>query len=227
MKRNRELHDHEAPTPSDLTAGFDAVMADLDRASAHELDALALEAERVEIGLSAYELGMEHLARGTRGKALDWLEKASRRGVTSAGRVLDDLLRDRDVDIERPSPAPAEKEAAAIRDAALKKAEQLLAAVEQEKEVMLKEAHAEAAEVRRKADQAYKALQGAVQELAVVTRRREDIDSEISRVQDVLEALESFEAPTGTGGSGTGTGSGGRAADAAGASEVSATSTRR
>ncbi|MDQ0833467.1 hypothetical protein QF032_005311 [Streptomyces achromogenes] len=29
-------------------------------------------------------------------------------------------------------------------------------------------------------------------------RRREDINAEISRVQDVLEALESFEAPPGS-----------------------------
>ena len=34
-------------------------------------------------------------------------------------------------------------------------------------------------------------------ELEVLVRRREDINAEISRVQDVLEALESFEAPGG------------------------------
>ena len=34
-------------------------------------------------------------------------------------------------------------------------------------------------------------------ELEVLVRRREDINAEISRVQDVLEALESFEAPDG------------------------------
>ena len=34
-------------------------------------------------------------------------------------------------------------------------------------------------------------------ELEVLVRRREDINAEISRVQDVLEALESFEAPPG------------------------------
>ena len=34
-------------------------------------------------------------------------------------------------------------------------------------------------------------------ELEVLVRRREDINAEISRVQDVLEALESFEAPRG------------------------------
>ena len=33
-------------------------------------------------------------------------------------------------------------------------------------------------------------------ELEVLMRRREDINAEISRVQDVLEALESFEAPS-------------------------------
>ena len=32
-------------------------------------------------------------------------------------------------------------------------------------------------------------------ELDTLVRRREDINAEISRVQDVLEALESFEAP--------------------------------
>jgi hypothetical protein len=44
--------------------------------------------------------------------------------------------------------------------------------------------------------------------LETLVRRREDINAEISRVQDVLEALESFEAP----GSG-----GGKSAVAAGA----------
>ena len=41
-------------------------------------------------------------------------------------------------------------------------------------------------------------------------RRREDIQAEISRVQDVLEALESFEAPGGgkDGGSNSGANSG-------------------
>ncbi|MEU6992407.1 hypothetical protein ABZ953_17330 [Streptomyces sp. NPDC046465] len=223
MKRNRELHDHEAPTRRELAAGFDAVMADLDRAPAHELDALARAAERVEIGLSAYELGMEHLAQGARGTALHWLETASRYDVTSAERVLEDVLCDRDVDkdvdkdinIDRPSPAPAENEAAAIRDAALKKAEQLLAAVERKREVMLEEAHAECADIRRATVSANEKLQEVHRELDLLTRRREDINSEITRVQDVLEALESFEAPTGTGRSG------------AEASEASATGTRR
>jgi prefoldin subunit 5 len=34
-------------------------------------------------------------------------------------------------------------------------------------------------------------------ELETLVRRREDINAEISRVQDVLEALESFETPGG------------------------------
>jgi hypothetical protein len=32
--------------------------------------------------------------------------------------------------------------------------------------------------------------------LEILVRRRQDINTEISRVQDVLEALESFEAPS-------------------------------
>ena len=54
-------------------------------------------------------------------------------------------------------------------------------------------------------------------ELEVLVRRREDINTEISRVQDVLEALESFEGP----GNGEGKGGGVKAAAGAGATRSS------
>ncbi len=51
-------------------------------------------------------------------------------------------------------------------------------------------------------------------ELDELVRRRKDINTEISRVQDVLSALEAFEAPSpvaqaATGGAGGGTANGG------------------
>jgi prefoldin subunit 5 len=44
---------------------------------------------------------------------------------------------------------------------------------------------------------ARQAVEEGKRELEILVRRRQDINAEISRVQDVLEALESFEAPGG------------------------------
>ncbi|MDX2974727.1 hypothetical protein, partial [Kribbella solani] len=44
--------------------------------------------------------------------------------------------------------------------------------------------------------EAMRSVEEGKRELEVLVRRREDIQAEISRVQDVLEALESFEAPS-------------------------------
>lgn len=52
-------------------------------------------------------------------------------------------------------------------------------------------------------------------ELDTLVRRREDINAEIGRVQDVLEALESFEAPGGAAKSTKSTVSAGAAAGSA------------
>ena len=52
-------------------------------------------------------------------------------------------------------------------------------------------------EVAEAVEEARRTVEEGKRELEVLVRRREDINAEISRVQDVLEALESFEAPGG------------------------------
>ncbi len=81
-----------------------------------------------------------------------------------------------------------------MRIAAVKKAEGLLKEAEQKKATLVKEAEELKAEAVR---EARRTVEEGKRELEVLVRRREDINAEISRVQDVLEALESFEAPAG------------------------------
>lgn len=79
----------------------------------------------------------------------------------------------------------------------MKKAEGLLKEAEQKKAELSREAD----KIKADAEQEATAMIDKGQrDLDVLVRRREDINAEISRVQDVLEALESFEAPSGGGG---------------------------
>ena len=87
----------------------------------------------------------------------------------------------------------ANSEAGKVRIAAVKKAEGLLKEAEQKKAALISEAEAIRSEAVR---EARAAVEEGKRELEVLVRRREDINAEISRVQDVLEALESFEAPS-------------------------------
>jgi dsDNA-specific endonuclease/ATPase MutS2 len=80
-----------------------------------------------------------------------------------------------------------------VRIAAVKKAEGLLKEAEQKKASLVKEAQELKAEAIREAK---RTVEEGRRELEILVRRREDINAEISRVQDVLEALESFEAPS-------------------------------
>ncbi|MGO4421950.1 hypothetical protein AB4Z54_25405, partial [Streptomyces sp. MCAF7] len=62
-----------------------------------------------------------------------------------------------------------------------------------------KKADVERDATRRRADaeaEARRIVDEGKRELELLKRRQEDINAEISRVQDVLAALESFEAPT-------------------------------
>lgn len=88
----------------------------------------------------------------------------------------------------------ANSEAGKVRIAAVKKAEGLLKEAEQKKATLVREAEELKAEAIR---EARATVEEGKRELEVLVRRREDINAEISRVQDVLEALESFEAPGG------------------------------
>ncbi|WP_431774844.1 protein kinase domain-containing protein [Streptomyces cucumeris] len=86
----------------------------------------------------------------------------------------------------------AETEAASVRIKAVRKAETLLKEAEDKRSAALREA----AELRIAAQrEAELTIDQGRRELQLVLRRREDINAEISRVQDVLEALESFEPP--------------------------------
>jgi vacuolar-type H+-ATPase subunit E/Vma4 len=88
----------------------------------------------------------------------------------------------------------ATSEASKVRIAAVKKVEGLLKEAEQNKA----EAEREAERVRREARaEADRIVSEGKRELETLTRRREDINAEIGRVQDVLAALEQFEAPGG------------------------------
>lgn len=80
-----------------------------------------------------------------------------------------------------------------MRIAAVKKAEGLLKEAEQKKATLVREAEELKAEAIREAK---RTVEEGKRELEVLVRRREDINTEISRVQDVLEALESFETPS-------------------------------
>ena len=77
------------------------------------------------------------------------------------------------------------QEARQSRIDAVKEAEKILRAAETRKTQILSKAEQDAERM----------LAEGQQELAALVRRREDIQAEISRVQDVLEALESFSSP--------------------------------
>jgi dsDNA-specific endonuclease/ATPase MutS2 len=88
----------------------------------------------------------------------------------------------------------ATSEASKVRIAAVKKVEGLLKEAEQKKA----EADREAERVKREAHaEAERIVTQGRRELETLARRREDINAEIGRVQDVLAALEQFEAPGG------------------------------
>ncbi|MEU1168003.1 hypothetical protein ABZ372_50485, partial [Streptomyces sp. NPDC005921] len=80
-----------------------------------------------------------------------------------------------------------------VRIAAVKKAEGLLKEAEQKKATLVREAEELKAEAIR---EARRTVEEGKRELEILERRRENINGEISRVQDVLEALESFETPS-------------------------------
>lgn len=86
----------------------------------------------------------------------------------------------------------ADSEAGKVRIAAVKKAEGLLKEAEQKKARLVKEAEELKAEAIQ---EARRSVEEGKRELEVLVRRRSDINAEISRVQDVLDALESFETP--------------------------------
>ncbi|MDH6222752.1 cell division septum initiation protein DivIVA [Streptomyces pseudovenezuelae] len=86
----------------------------------------------------------------------------------------------------------ANSQAGKVRIAAVKKAELLLKEAEQKKWALVREAEELKEEAIREARHT---VEEGRRELEILMRRREDISAEISRVQDVLEALESFEAP--------------------------------
>ena len=87
----------------------------------------------------------------------------------------------------------ANSEAGKVRIAAVRKAEGLLKEAEQKKAALI--AGGRGDQVRGACARREAAVEEGRRELEVLVRRREDIQAEISRVQDVLEALESFEAP--------------------------------
>lgn len=87
----------------------------------------------------------------------------------------------------------------------MKKVEGLLKEAEQKKAEAEREAERVKGEARAEAE---RVVAEGRRELEVLVRRREDINAEISRVQDVLEALESFEAPGGSGKSAVAAGAG-------------------
>lgn len=95
----------------------------------------------------------------------------------------------------------------------MKRAESLLKEAETKKAGLIREAEKLRADAAAEAE---KTVSEGKRELDVLVRRREDINTEISRVQDVLEALESFETPTGAGKSAGGPAGGGKAPAAAG-----------
>ena len=76
----------------------------------------------------------------------------------------------------------------------MRKAEGLLKEAEQKKAELTREGEKLRADAEQKAKQT---VEDGERELDVLVRRRADIQTEISRVQDVLEALESFETPSG------------------------------
>lgn len=87
-------------------------------------------------------------------------------------------------------------------------AEGLLKEAEQKRAALIREAEDLKTEAIR---EARRTVEEGRRELDILVRRREDINAEVSRVQDILEALESFEAAPPTRGGGV------RAGAAAGA----------
>ncbi len=116
----------------------------------------------------------------TAGERCDALVRAAEDQLAEAEAKAKDLV------------SEANSEASKVRIAAVKKAEGLLKEAEQKKSSLI----AEATEIKAEAiREARAAVEEGKRELEVLIRRREDINADL-RVQDVLEALESFEAPS-------------------------------
>ncbi|WP_112410742.1 serine/threonine-protein kinase [Streptomyces geranii] len=89
----------------------------------------------------------------------------------------------------------ANSEAVRIRIAAVKKAEGLMQEAGQKRATLIQEAEELRAEALRYSKNT---AEESRRELEILARRREDIGAEATRVQDVLEALESFKIPSAT-----------------------------
>ncbi|MET8829983.1 protein kinase [Streptomyces sp. NPDC004610] len=86
----------------------------------------------------------------------------------------------------------ANSEASKLRMAAVRRAETLLREVDDKRLTMIREAEDIKAEA---VQEARRTVEEGTRELEKVLRRREEVKVEIDRVQDVLEALESYERP--------------------------------
>ncbi|MFE2378699.1 helix-turn-helix domain-containing protein [Streptomyces sp. NPDC059398] len=100
---------HQRLIEDQSDSGFHAVMDSIDRLTAEERAALALQADQAEFGYEAYALALELLEQGHRERALCWLRTAARHHVAGAQRAL--LPRGVPTaapDDVRPLPAPAD-----------------------------------------------------------------------------------------------------------------------
>lgn len=86
--------------------------------------------------------------------------------------------------------AEASREAGLLRVAAVRKAEGLLKEAEKKKVALIREGEELRAEATREGK---RTVEEGKRELERLVHRRENLNAEISRVQDVLSALESFE----------------------------------
>ncbi|MFG3253119.1 hypothetical protein [Streptomyces sp. NPDC048172] len=191
----------------ELATGFAAVMASLEQATPDELETLDRVADRAEVGLDAYALGMEHLARGAQDQARERLEQAARYGVTSAERILAGIREGRLPDDlpGRPCaldlvPAPDRTDdagdvhasAAEMMEAAVAHAAQLREEAEADAERLVAEARNWADRMRTAAVKHAEALAKEAHRNA--QQRKDTLSSEAARLMAVakstLEALE-------------------------------------
>ncbi|MFJ4851449.1 hypothetical protein [Streptomyces sp. NPDC088733] len=182
MTYDNDRNERLEVTEDELTAGFAAIMDDLDSLTEQETDAVRQRAEHALLGHDAYLLGLELLDRNDLPAAQRWLRTAARYQVPGAQDVLAAAdaragdFRRRAVDISShkvvpsqtliafPTPAcgdsaqhsqPAEPDVLAGVTAAAR-TRQIRAAARQEAEAIVSRAREEAAEVittsRREAD---------------------------------------------------------------------------
>ncbi|MEU0414521.1 hypothetical protein ABZ307_43075 [Streptomyces griseorubiginosus] len=143
------------------------------------------------------------LVRAWNGDEAEWLTRRTE-AVAAVARLREQHTSTAE-DVEALLKEAEQTRNAAIREAEALKAEairearrvvdegiQELREVEQRRDALVKEAEELLEQANR---QASLAIAEAERQVAVLMRRREDINVEISRVQDVIEALESFEAP--------------------------------